>query len=165
WNKIVITEFKIANVECDGTPIKGTLDKIEFSNLECNVVDYKTGKPENGIKKLNPPSTDEPSGGDYWRQIVFYKILLENYKRQNWKMLSGELDFVEKSEKEKDFIKKKIFVTTEDISIVKTQIKEVYTKIMNHEFTQGCGGSDCTWCNFVKSRTLGMPETIASRIT
>ncbi len=164
WNKIVVTEFKIANVECDGTPIKGTLDKIEFNGDEVNVVDYKTGKPENGIKKLNPPNEDEPLGGDYWRQIVFYKILLDTYKRQNWKMLTGEIDFIEKAEtKTKDFVKVKLSVSKEDISIVKTQIKDVYTKIMNHEFTEGCGDKECTWCNFVKTHTLEMKESREER--
>ena len=50
--------------------------------------------------------------------------------------------------------KKKILITKEDIAIVKTQIKDTYTKIMNHEFTQGCGEEDCVWCSFVKSNSL-----------
>jgi DNA helicase-2/ATP-dependent DNA helicase PcrA len=25
---------------------------------------------------------------------------------------------------------------------------EVYEKIKNHEFSQGCGKKDCEWCNF-----------------
>ncbi|MFH1005729.1 MAG: ATP-dependent DNA helicase [Bacteroidota bacterium] len=150
WDKIVLTEYKIVNVESDGIPINGKLDKIEFNGNEMNVVDYKTGKPENGLSKINPPNEKEPNGGDYWRQIVFYKILADNFKRENWKMISGEIDFVEKYEKENDFVKKKIIVTKEDIVIVKNQIKDVYSKIMNHEFNQGCGEKDCYWCNFVK---------------
>lgn len=149
WNKIIVTEFTIKEVEADGVPINGKLDKIEFNLNEANVVDYKTGKPENGLQKLNPPSEKEPHGGEYWRQIVFYKILLDNFKRKNWKMISGEIDFIEKHEKEKDFVKKKIIVSKEDISFVKNQIKEVHAKIMNHEFTQGCGEEDCVWCRFV----------------
>ncbi|MBI4944948.1 MAG: ATP-dependent helicase [Bacteroidetes bacterium] len=155
WNKNVKTEYTINNIEIDGVPVNGNLDKIEFiENNECNVVDYKTGKPENGLKKINPPSAETQDlaflhGGDYWRQIVFYKILIDNFKRENWKMLSGEIDFIEKHTTKKDFVKAKIMVTKEDVAIVKKQIKEVYTKIMNHEFTQGCGEEDCKWCNFV----------------
>jgi DNA helicase-2/ATP-dependent DNA helicase PcrA len=157
WNKIVVTEFTVKDIEVDGVPVNGNIDKIEFNDIEVNVIDYKTGKPENGIKKLNPPSDEEPHGGDYWRQIVFYKILLDNFKRQNWKMISGEIDFIEKHEKEKDFIKKKLLVTKEDISIVRNQIKDVYIKIMNHEFTEGCGDEDCIWCNFVKANATVLP--------
>ena len=174
WNKIVVTEFNIKDVEADGVPINGKLDKIEFTGNDVNVVDYKTGIPEKGLKKLKaptPPShppeggkiaraNSSPSGrsggvgGDYWRQIVFYKILLDNYKRKDWKMISGEIDFLLKDEKKtKDFVKVKLSVSKEDISIVKKQIKEVYGKIMNHEFTQGCGEEDCRWCRFVKNQS------------
>ena len=156
WNKNVMTEFTINNIEIDGVPCNGNLDKIEFlSPNEVNVIDYKTGKPENGIKKINPPSEKEPKGGDYWRQIVFYKMLLDNFKREKWNMISGEIDFLEKEfSKTKDFIKVKIPFSKEDISIVKTQVKETYAKIMNHEFTEGCGEEDCKWCNFVKANRL-----------
>ena len=107
------------------------------------MVDYKTGKPENGLKKVNPPSEEDPNGGDYWRQIVFYKILIDNFRRENWKMLSGEIDFVEKHSAKKDFVKAKIMVTQEDTTIVKKQIKDTYTRIINNEFTVGCGKEDC----------------------
>ena len=158
WNKNVKTEFTINNIEIDGVPVNGNLDKIEFiDNNECNIVDYKTGKPENGLKKINPPTEEDLNGGDYWRQIVFYKILVDNFKRENWKMLSGEIDFVEKHAAKKDFIKAKILVSKEDVAIVKKQIKEVYTKIMNHEFTKGCGEKDCKWCNFVKQNQNVLP--------
>jgi len=156
WNKIVVTEFNIKDIEVGGVPINGNIDKIEFNETEANVIDYKTGKPEKGIKKLNPPTEDEPNGSDYWRQIVFYKILLDNFKRKDWKMVSGEIDFVEGTAK-KEFVKAKIMVSKEDIFIVKNQIKETYTKIMNHEFTQGCGEEDCVWCNFVKQNQAILP--------
>ena len=155
WNKNIKTEYTINNIEINGVPVNGNLDKIEFNDNGVNVVDYKTGKPEKGIKKINPPDEKEPNGGDYWRQMVFYKILLDNFKREKWEMVSGEIDFVEKeSSKTKNFVKAKIPISQEDISIVKTQIKETYTKIMNHEFAQGCGKDDCKWCNFVKTNTL-----------
>ncbi|MBI2967880.1 MAG: ATP-dependent helicase [Bacteroidetes bacterium] len=161
WNKIVVAEFNIRNVEAGGIPINGKIDKIEFSGKQANVVDYKTGKPENGIKKLQPPGDKEPLGGDYWRQVVFYKILMDNQKRKEWEMISGEIDFVEPliSGENLQFEKRKVVVTREDISFVMNQIKEVYTKIMNHEFSMGCGRTSdvekdprkvCAWCEFVK---------------
>ncbi|TAL61364.1 MAG: hypothetical protein EPN85_05055 [Bacteroidetes bacterium] len=68
-------------------------------------------------------------------------------------MISGEIDFLEKeSSKTKDFVKVKIPFSKEDISIVKKQVKETYAKIMNHEFTRGCGEKDCRWCNFAKDQ-------------
>ena len=44
WNKIAVTERSIKNVEVEGVPIKGNLDKIEFHGKQVTVVDYKTGK-------------------------------------------------------------------------------------------------------------------------
>ncbi|MFQ3575087.1 MAG: ATP-dependent DNA helicase, partial [Cytophagales bacterium] len=47
------------NVNSDhGVPLNGKIDKVVFpkKSKECIVYDYKTGKPENAEKKLNPPS-------------------------------------------------------------------------------------------------------------
>ncbi|HIO68467.1 MAG TPA: ATP-dependent helicase, partial [Flavobacteriales bacterium] len=42
WNKTVLCEFSINNVEMDGIPLNGKLDKLEFNKNNVNVVDYKT---------------------------------------------------------------------------------------------------------------------------
>jgi len=150
WKKDVVLEYRIDNVELDGVPIKGNIDKIEFEANTANVIDYKTGKFESSKKKLNPPNEQDPLGGDYWRQIVFYKLLIENDRRKPYKVLSGELDFVEPDTKKKLPTKHKIFITPDDELIVKNQIKDSYQRIMNHEFSVGCGKEDCSWCNFVR---------------
>jgi DNA helicase-2/ATP-dependent DNA helicase PcrA len=67
-----------------------------------NVVDYKTGDPEKARSKLIPPNEKEPKGGDYWRQAVFYKILVDNYESKQWKVMSTEFDFIE-PDKKKNF--------------------------------------------------------------
>ncbi|MBN4052400.1 hypothetical protein JYT59_01465, partial [Sphingobacteriaceae bacterium AH-315-L07] len=59
------------------------------------------------------------------------------------------MDFVEKNAKG-EFIKQKLSVTDEDKSIVISQIKDTYQKIMDHQFENGCGDDKCQWCNFVK---------------
>jgi len=155
WNRKVITEYAVNNVEFDGVPLSGKLDKIEFEdNNVVNVIDYKTGKSENGKKKLNPPNEKDPNGGDYWRQIVFYKILLDADNKKGFKMVSGELDFVEPT-KNGEFVKEKVVVDPDSLKIVKDQIRDTYKKIMNFEFTQGCGKEDCQWCEFVKYNYRG----------
>jgi DNA helicase-2/ATP-dependent DNA helicase PcrA len=150
WNKNVLTEYAIHQAEFEGVPLTGKLDKIELeSGRNVNVIDYKTGKAENGRKKLNPPSEREPNGGDYWRQIIFYKILLDSDRKKNYNMISGEFDFVEPN-KDKAFVKEKVVIDPQSVSIVKTQIKDTYDKIMRFEFDKGCGDPNCQWCNFVK---------------
>ena len=161
WNKVVLCEYNITQVEMDGIPLNGKLDKMEFNKRDVNVVDYKTGKVANGKKKLQRPTDKNPEGGEYWRQIVFYKILMDEVRPRQWTMVSGEIDFIEKGDQ--DFEKVMLTVTPEDIVIVKEQIRQVYERIMNHEFDEGCGKDDCHWCNFVKNEfvsdaTLGVNE-------
>ena len=82
FNKIVTIERNIRNVVINGVPIKGKLDKLEFDGKSVNVVDYKTGDPDKAIPKTKKPSDKDPNGGDYWRQGVFYKILVDNYEQK-----------------------------------------------------------------------------------
>jgi DNA helicase-2/ATP-dependent DNA helicase PcrA len=126
---------------------------MEFDGKSANVVDYKTGDPDKAKVKLLAPSDKNPIGGDYWRQAVFYKILVDNYEQKGWKVVSTEFDFIE-PDKKKAYKKAKIFINQQDIDIVSDQIKTVWDKIQNHEFYVGCGKEDCHWCNFVKTNNL-----------
>lgn len=150
WNKVAVTERSIKNVIINDVPIKGNLDKIEFQGKQANVVDYKTGKYKNAKDKFRRPDEKNPAGGDYWRQAVFYKILVDNDKSNDWEVVSTEFDFVEPVN-DNEYHKEKVIITPDDIEIVKEQISTTYSKIMNYEFSQGCGKEDCHWCNFVRS--------------
>ncbi len=160
FNKIVAVELTIGNMQISGVPVKGKLDKIEFEGTACTVVDYKTGNPEYSKKKeLLPPSESEPDGGDYWRQMVFYKLLLDNspHARANgWHMEKGLFDYIEKNDSG-EYVRHIVPITDADVTTVKQQIKSVYEKIMNHEFDKGCEKEDCSWCNFVKTHQLIKP--------
>ena len=155
WNKIVAVERNIRNVIVRGVPLKGKLDKLEFQGKEVNVVDYKTGDVDKAREKLTPPNTKDPNGGDYWRQAVFYKILVDSYEQKDWKVTSTEFDFVE-PDKKKEYRKVKIVIMPEDITTVTQQIITTWQKIQNREFYTGCGESDCHWCNFVKTNNLAI---------
>jgi DNA helicase II / ATP-dependent DNA helicase PcrA len=161
WNKIVKTEIKV-NALLNNIPLTGILDKLEFTGNDVNVVDYKTGQFSNAKKKFNPPVTvhadndaqlsyEEEFGGDYWRQAVFYKILLDNETKKDWNVISTEFDFVEPDKKSQNFYKEKVVITPHDVKTVKEQITVSYNKIMNLEFSKGCNDKYCKWCNFVKS--------------
>lgn len=152
WNKIVVVEHNIRNVTVNGIPLKGKLDKLEFTNKEVNVVDYKTGDPDKSNDKLKPPHDKNPIGGDYWRQAVFYKILVDNYKK-DWHVVSTEFDFIEPDTK-KRYQKRKLIITPEDTTTVTQQITDTWAKIQNHEFYVGCGSKDCHYCNFIKTNEL-----------
>jgi DNA helicase-2/ATP-dependent DNA helicase PcrA len=160
FNKIVVIERMLGNMEIEGVPIKGKLDKIEFEGNDCTVVDYKTGNPEYSKKKeLLPPHEAHPNGGDYWRQMVFYKILLDNNphaRAMNWHMTAGLFDYIEKNDAG-EFVRHVVPISPADVTTVRQQIKETYGHIMNHEFDRGCGEEECSWCNFVKTHELVKP--------
>ncbi|HNP21629.1 MAG TPA: ATP-dependent DNA helicase [Panacibacter sp.] len=155
WSKIVSVERSIRNVVVNGVPLKGKLDKLEFDGKSVNVVDYKTGDPEKARPKLLAPNDKEPKGGDYWRQAVFYKILVDNYEAKQWRVASTEFDFIE-PDKKKNFQKFKLLISDADTATVKEQITTVWRKIQNREFYTGCGKEDCHWCNFVKTNNLAI---------
>ena len=150
WNKIAVTEKAIKNIEIKGVPIKGNLDKMEFDGKNVTVVDYKTGKVKNAKDKLLPPTPEAPMGGDYWRQGVFYKILVDHDRTNDWEVIDTIFDFVE-PESEGEYFKKKYVISPQDIDLVTSQITETYQKIMAHDFNTGCGKKECQWCHFVKS--------------
>ena len=154
WNKIVMTEYRINNVVVQDIPLKGAIDKIEFNGKEVVVIDYKTGNIDNAREQLKGPNEKNPHGGDYWRQAVFYKILLR-FHPKNWQVTSAEFDFVEPNKK-KAFEKIAIAITEADITTVQQQIKMVWEKIQQKDFYTGCGKEDCHWCNFVKNNELAV---------
>jgi len=154
FNKIVAIERRIKTVYRD-VPIKGALDKLEFDGKSVNVVDYKSGDPDKGIPKTKGPSEKDPDGGDYWRQAVFYKILVDNYELKDWKVVSTEFDFIE-PDKKKNYRREKVVISPADITTVTQQITDTWEKIQNREFYIGCGKEDCHWCNFVKTNNLAV---------
>lgn len=155
WNKVVAVERNIRGIVYNGVPLKGKLDKLEFNGREVNVVDYKSGNIENALPKMKAPHEKDPHGGDYWRQAVFYKILVDNYEQKDWKVISTEFDFVE-PDKKGEYRKEKIVINPQDIETVKQQITDVWNKIQARDFYTGCGKEDCHWCNFVKSNKLAV---------
>lgn len=155
WNKVVAIERTIRNVVVNGVPLKGKLDKLEFDGKAVNVVDYKTGDPEKAKTKLVTPGEKEPNGGDYWRQAVFYKILVDHYEGKGWQAVSTEFDFIEPDKKNK-YQKHKLVIEPPDIETVKQQIVDVWEKIQQKQFYTGCGKEDCHWCNFVKTNNLAV---------
>ena len=154
----VETEVYFNNGEIDGVPIGGVIDKIIVDKGSAHVVDYKTGNPENGRKKIKPPETldgtytgddfNKKYGGDYWRQIMFYKALIESDQRMRREVVSGSLEFLEQDQEK--WVTGKVVVKAEEYDFARRQIVDTYQRIQGLEFTEGCNEEDCEWCNFNK---------------
>jgi DNA helicase II / ATP-dependent DNA helicase PcrA len=155
FNKIVSIERTIRGVVINGVPLKGKLDKLEFDGKSVNVVDYKTGDPDKALAKLKGPNEKDPNGGDYWRQAVFYKILVDNYSQKDWTAMSTEFDFIE-PDKKKKYRKEKVVISPPDITTVSQQIQDTWQRIQARDFYTGCGKEDCHWCEFVKTNNMAI---------
>jgi DNA helicase II / ATP-dependent DNA helicase PcrA len=151
-------ELKIPRFSLEGVPVTGKIDKIEMNGATCSVVDYKTGDPDkNATANTAQPNDKNPLGGDYWRQMVFYKMLLERMPDSRLLVNMGIFDYVEKSKKTNDYKRYHIPMYPSDEEIVLHQLKDTYSRIMNHEFDKGCGESDCKWCEFARTYELVQP--------
>ncbi len=146
WKANILNEFNIKRIQIDENVfINGKIDKIEILNDKnnVNVVDYKTGKPKsrNELLGLNKTST-----GDYLRQITFYNILLNNYLDNKYKMVSGEIDFVQPDEKG-SYHKELFTITPEMVAELTLQIKTISKEILNLDFwDKTCGDKKCEFC-------------------
>jgi DNA helicase-2/ATP-dependent DNA helicase PcrA len=153
WHKVVNIEFSTKAI-FNGIPIKGFIDKVEYYENEIALVDYKTGDYQSDYTKSKLKSQDEDKddiGGDYWRQAMFYKILLDNDKNNKYNATTAKYEFLEPDKKTKQLPPPFIFhFPKEHIDQVKTQITETWQKIQNHDFYEGCGKEKCEWCNFAK---------------
>ena len=151
----IVTIERMINVLYNGVPLKGKLDKLEFDGKWVNIVDYKTGDHDKALARMQPPHEQLPNGGDYWRQAVFYKILVDNYAQKGWKAASVEFDFIEPG-KTGQYRREKLLITAPDIATVTEQITTTWQKIQQHDFYTGCGKTGCHWCSFVKNFQLAI---------
>lgn len=142
--KVVDTEKKF-KVTIDGNyQLEGILDKIEYDKDFVRIVDYKTGSAKHAKEALQ-------RGGHYWRQAVFYNILLEE---------SGELDLSNKrvdthyillddNSSEQGYSVETIQLELADIELVKKQIKLFFETLEKMEFRDGCHLENCDYCRLI----------------
>ncbi len=151
WPSHVLTEHDVRNVEFHGVPLTGTIDRIDLlEDKKVHIADYKTGRMDS--KRLQKPSEKNPLGGNYWRQLVFYKILYE-VSQQDRLVQSAAISYLE-VDKKGVFPIKSIEYDPRETQLVKDMIVSSWKKIKAHEFYEGCGEKDCTWCNFLRDNVV-----------
>jgi DNA helicase-2/ATP-dependent DNA helicase PcrA len=132
-----LTEFDFVHdhVHLGNIPVTGKIDKIEIlktsinGSPDVNVVDFKTGNPDTKSKELK-------EDGEYFRQLVFYKLLADNDPCFKYHVVSGTIDFVQKSKSKDSFVKKEFTITDKHINDLKLLIEDVYEDILNLEFNE-----------------------------
>ena len=154
WGRRLITEYSVKGVSIDvsdsALELTGKLDKIElFNDREALVTDFKTAKPKsrNDIEGKTR-SSRLSGGGNYKRQLVFYKMLLDGAGK--FKMRYGEIDFIEPNER--GIYKKERFeITDEEIKELKQIISVTAEEILGLKFLDStCNEKDCAYCRLGK---------------
>ena len=126
----------------------GKLDAIVESGDEIDVYDYKTRQAMsvNAIKGMT-----KDGSGDYFRQLVFYKILVGSEPRWRSRKIVPSLVFISPDDKGRCPIIS-LPINPEDIEAVKKQIQSVIDSVWSGAIASArCDDRDCEWCGL---RTL-----------
>ena len=160
WNRSIKNEFSIVGVyaelssdDSEGPEVsegqneillKGQLDKIEMQNDgTVTVVDYKTKKP---MSRNQIEGKTKSADGNYKRQLVFYKILLDKYEKGKYQMKTGVLDFIEPDDKGR-YKSESFEITPEDEQELLELISQTSYSIANLDFWEKrCQDKKCEYC-------------------
>jgi len=124
--------FRSRNIVFEWIPLTGKIDKIEqVTGNEVVLIDYKTGKTKS-VNEIKWATTNWD--GNYFRQLLFYKIMFDLDSNINSKYIANilALEFVEWKDGKYSFTN--IEFTTEDIDQVKSEIIETRNKVNDIEF-------------------------------
>lgn len=145
-----IPEFKIRKLElAPGILISGTLDRVDGTlGGSVHIVDYKTGKPRSRNEIVGMTKS---ANKDYYRQLVFYKLLLSLYKGGVHEVETCEINFLEPTEAG-NYKREEFKIEDREVKELVEIIKAVSEEIRNFSFTdKGCNKEDCTYCALAKN--------------
>jgi CRISPR/Cas system-associated exonuclease Cas4 (RecB family) len=117
--------------------LHGFIDKLErLPNGTVRVIDYKTGTPKS---RSHIEGKTKDSDGDYKRQLVFYKLLLDVEGKH--RMSEGVIDFVEPNER--GINKREAFtITDEEVAALRADIERMRTELVNGTFIPTTSASE-----------------------
>lgn len=143
WKETLFeTKYKDKKVEFN---LHGQLDAVIEMDKKVEVYDYKTREAmsENALK-----GQTKDSDGNYFRQLIFYKILLENNSLYKDKVIEPALIFVKPDSKAR-CPTVVLPITQEDSERVNSEIKELVQSVWSGEFMNStCDDPECVYCEF-----------------
>ena len=177
WHKNILSELDIKGVHLildkqeraknssdekfEPILLRGRIDKVELvGGNKVRVVDYKTGKAKS--KNMLMGQTRNSTGNEY-RQLLFYKILLDRYKNGMYKVETGEINFVEpvalagRSNENGKFKTETFEIDQAEVEKLEQEVVRVAEEIRNLTFwNKKCEAKDCPYCAL---RTMMRPES------
>lgn len=149
FERVYESEFLItASISVPGigeVPISGKLDRLDRNaDGTVTVIDYKTGKArsENDIRGLT-----KSGDGGYYRQLVFYKLLLA--KDGRYSMSDAALHFVEPDEKGRCIVRSFTISDEEVVALEQELVRAAQTIADGSAFTGACDPETCAYCDLV----------------
>jgi hypothetical protein len=134
--------------------IHGKLDRIEnLPNGSLRVLDYKTGKHKTRNYMTGNTKT---SHGSQFRQLVFYKYLVEESKPGFTEVSEGVIEFLEPNDK--GVFRREIFEFEPDsVRNMQDEIQGLYTNIQSGDFLQtDPKHKDCRYPDIASSIVRGL---------
>ncbi|MCS6928060.1 MAG: ATP-dependent helicase [Saprospiraceae bacterium] len=152
WPQRAIAERRIDRVLVKGVPLTGIIDRIEWlSNGTLRIVDFKTGTPD--LAKIAPPSEKHPYGGEYWRQLAFYRILVEKAGLFLEPVGQTVVQWLE-PDRNNTLLRANVELSAQELSFMEELIAQTWHNIQTAQFNAGCQKNDCPWCRLHENRTL-----------
>ncbi len=147
-NQSVVVERMLQKIYLGGVPVKGKIDKLVFEGASVVIVDYKSGSVAKAMASLQPPTEQQPLGGDYWRQALFY-LLLVRAAMPNKQVDTVVFDFLEPNQLQ-EYYQHTIVANNEQLKEVQQQIASVWQQIQQKNWRTGCGKMHCQWCHMAR---------------
>lgn len=144
---ILVESWIEAHLKCSEVELKlhGKLDAMVEKESEVLVFDYKTREAmsENAIR-----GETKDSDGNYFRQLVFYKILLESNGKYDNKEVKPALVFIKPDSKSRcPTINAPI--TKADVEKVQEEIKSLVQSVWSGKIMNTfCDNKDCKYCDY-----------------
>ena len=145
WNKNIINELKISGIMFDNIRLTGALDKVEIVNSrnEVIVTDYKTRKP---ISRNELEGKTKGADGNYKRQLLFYNLLLNRFDNGKYRMIRGDIDFIEPDENRR-YRRESFEMIRNEVRRLEEVIRGVIKEIMELKFwDRRCDDKECKFC-------------------
>ncbi len=143
--------------------LRGKLDKLELGDSEndtVTVVDYKTGKSRSRNDIMGKTKN---SNGDYYRQLIFYKLMLELHneevkssgKGRIYNMHEGVIDYIQPDPNSGKIRKEGFVIDDKEVEELKSEISRVSNEILNLDFWNiRCDNHKLDKCKYCELRDL-----------
>jgi len=152
WHEETLNEYRVTTVvdlpleELPQLRVRGDLDKVEIHPEGVTVVDYKTGAPKSRNHLLG--NTKAKDAGNYLRQLVFYKMLLD--AEGKYVMKQGTVDFIQPKKTNGQYVLETFDITGTEVEKLMKEITKMTQEVLTMSFwDERCEDSkkgDCEYC-------------------